>query len=322
MGSCSAIYVADALHLDGAAAAGSIALLTILTTKWETLKLSLARLVTFVLTVALGWILFLHFNSAWVAYGVYIFLIVLLCELLGWKSTISVNAVIGTHFLTAKDFSHHFVINELLLLVIGISIAIVLNLFNGNEGQKKKIIQNMRFTEQRLQMILGEMAAYLSNKNMQRDVWADIKELEQQLREFVSMAWDYQNNTFQSHPQYYIEYFEMRSQQLGVLHNLHYEMKKIRTMPVQAKVIAEYILYLTDYVIEVNVPTKQIQKLEEIFQDMKKEPLPVSREEFESRAMLYHILMDIEEFLVYKKRFVDELSKHQLERYWKKDKGF
>lgn len=37
---------------------------------------------------------------------------------------------------------------------------------------------------------------------------------------------------------------------------------------------------------------------------MKKEPLPVTREEFESRALLYHILMDLEEFLIEKKRFV------------------
>ena len=38
---------------------------------------------------------------------------------------------------------------------------------------------------------------------------------------------------------------------------------------------------------------------------MKREPLPVSRGEFESRAMLYHVLMDLEEFLFIKQHFVD-----------------
>jgi len=37
---------------------------------------------------------------------------------------------------------------------------------------------------------------------------------------------------------------------------------------------------------------------------MKEEPLPVSRTEFESRAVLYHILMDLEDFLQEKKRFI------------------
>ena len=112
----------------------------------------------------------------------------------------------------------------------------------------------------------------------------------------------------------------MRLNQLGMLHNLHYEVKKIRSMPRQAMVIADYILYMMDYVVEVNSPDEQIARLEEIFADMKKETLPESREEFEARAVLYHILMDIEEFLLFKKRFVESLDEKKLERYWKKDK--
>ena len=129
-------------------------------------------------------------------------------------------------------------------------------------------------------------------------------------------AYDYQNNTFQSHPSYYIDYFEMRLNQCHILHNLHNEMRRIRSMPRQAAVIADYILYLVEYVVERNVPQAQIEKLEGIFEVMKREPLPLSREEFESRAMLYHILMDLEEFLIFKKRFVEGLSDEQRRRYW------
>lgn len=52
----------------------------------------------------------------------------------------------------------------------------------------------------------------------------------------------------------------MRYNQCQVLHNLYYEMKKIRTVPVQAKLVAEYMLYLTDFVNEFNCPKKQIEK--------------------------------------------------------------
>ena len=93
-------------------------------------------------------------------------------------------------------------------------------------------------------------------------------------------------------------------------------MKKIRNLPRQAKLIADYILYLVEYVVERNAPQKQIEKLEGIFETMRQEPLPVSREEFESRAILYHILMDLEEFLIFKRRFVESLSDEQRRRYW------
>ena len=70
---------------------------------------------------------------------------------------------------------------------------------------------------------------------------------------------------------------------------------------------------------EINSPEKQLGRLHEIFADMKKQELPKTREEFESRSMLYHILMDMEEFLLYKKRFVHRLDKQQREIYWKNE---
>lgn len=318
MGSSAAIYLATMLQLDYATSAGSIALLTIVTTKWETVKLSVARLVTFVIVVLLGMLIFLHLSSAWMSYGIYVFFIVIICEWLGWKATISVNAVIGTHFLTTTDFSPHFILNEFYLVFIGITIALILNLFYDYRSQKSEIIKNMRYTEERLQMILGAVAAYLSGREMQIDVWEKLNEIEEQLKSYILDACDYQNNTFHSHPGYYINYFEMRMQQVEILITLHEEMAKIRTVPRQAHIIAEYIFYLIDYVVEMNVPTMQIERLRQIFADMKEEPLPVTREEFENRALLFHILLDLEEFLYMKKHFVEKLDEKQLKLYWSK----
>lgn len=91
-------------------------------------------------------------------------------------------------------------------------------------------------------------------------------------------------------------------------------------MPVQAHVVSEYLLYMKQYVVEVNIPEKQIKKLEELFEDMRRERLPRTREEFESRAILYHILMDIEDFLLTKKKFADSLDEQKLFRYWNADR--
>ena len=159
VGSSAAIYIAQTLGLENAASAGTITLLTIVTTKRETLKLSAYRLITFAVSVLLAAMTIGCLESVWIAYAVYIFAVIFICQMFGWQATISVNS-----------------------------------------------------------------------------------------------------------------------------------------------------------------PDEQIARLEEIFADMKKEPLPESREEFEARAVLYHILMDIEEFLLFKKRFAESLDEKKLERYWKKDK--
>ena len=152
---------------------------------------------------------------------------------------------------------------------------------------------------------------------MERNVWGDICKLENDISDCIKEAYEYQNNTFYSHPEYYISYFEMRKSQCQIIHNLHQEMRKMRTMPKQAKIVAEYMLYLTDYIDEHNNPEKQKQKLDDICNEIKADELPKTREEFESRAVLYHVLMDIEEFLKCKQNFIENLNEVQIKKYWK-----
>ena len=61
---------------------------------------------------------------------------------------------------------------------------------------------------------------------------------------------------------------------------------------------------MSKYVTAMNVPTEQLARLDDIFAHMKNEPLPVTRDEFENRAVLYHILMSLEDFLLVKQRYI------------------
>lgn len=317
VGSSAAIYIAELLGLQFATSAGTIALLTIVTTKWGTLQLAWQRVFTYVLSAILAYLILEVAGSGdWVGYGVYIFLTVLLAEVFDWRATVSVNAVIGAHFVTQMDFSPAFFLNELMLVVLGISIAMILNLFHNNNSRRSRIIQNMRSVEQELQTILCEMAAYLTGGARYRNVWDSLKALEARLEGCIADANEYQGNTFASHPAYYIDYFEMRMRQCVVLLSLHDEMKKMRELPVQAKVIAGYMEYLAEHVLERNVPDEQIGRLTALVDTMQEEPLPQSHAEFENRALLYHILMDLEEFLNFKKLFVEDLDEEQKKRYW------
>lgn len=319
LGSSFAIFLAHMLHLNHEISAGTITLLTIVSTKWETVKLSVYRILTMLFTIGMTWILFLHISNPWIAYGCFVFLLVVVSDLLGWGATVSVNAVIAAHFLADMDFKPSTVGNEILLVLIGIIVAVVLNLFHDNENSKKELVLHMRYVEWQMQAILGEVAGYLSNKDAKGDVWGELSELEEKLRQYVLDACDYQNNTFASHPGYYIDYFEMRMKQCSVLHNLHYEMRKIRNMPRQAQIVAGYIVYMKDFVVEVHSPEEQIRRLKMIIEGLKDVALPESWEEFESIAILYHILIDLEDFLYYKKRFVEGLDEKQRKIYWKEE---
>jgi len=304
VGSSAAIYLSELLNLNFASSAGTITLLTLMTTKWETVKLSIWRLVTFCAAILLGCVLFSHLQSQWIAFGVYVFLVTFFSDFLGWRATISVNAVVGVHLLELRDFSLAAVENELKLVLIGIGLALLLNLFHGNLSRKKELAKGMRDTETRLKSGLLELAEYLKDPdNMDTQVWLDISNLKKSIQGLVQDAYEYQENTFQDMSYYYL-YLEMRLEQCNILNNLQSELRKIRSRPVQAEVIADYMTYMAEYVAELHRPRPQLKRLRELFTDLEQGPLPADRREFESRAILYHVLMDLEDYLLIKERFL------------------
>lgn len=318
IGASGAIYLAELLELQYATSAGIIALLTLITTRWGTFRLAGQRLLTFGISATVCWVVFQLAPSIWVGYGIFLFVMVLVTEWIGWKSTLSTSAVIGSHFLVAQDFSIWFIANEFLLIVIGITIAVLLNLFHINSAHEDGLIRRMRSVEKRMKDVLVELAGYLLRNKTGENVWEDLEELERTLEDSIELAYEYHHNTFNSYQDYYASYFEMRMRQCNALRNLHAEMQRIRQVPKRANIIAEYILDIVPYVEEMNHPSRQLEELKLLLEQFRKEQLPTTQEEFESRAELYHILMDLEEFILYKKEFVDEIDETQFRIYWKK----
>lgn len=313
IGSSFAMFIAMCMNLEFATSAGIIALLTILTTKLETLRLSLYRIITYFFTVLLSWIVFQHISSVWVAYGVFIFVVVLVSELVGWRATISVNAVIGTHFLSTLNFTFAFVINELLIVLIGISIAIVINFFNRNSYSENRLAHNMEYVELKIRDLLEIMGQYLAGEIEKYDAKDEIKDLEEHIEHFIEQACEYNNNTFRKDGDYYEHYFQMRMMQVAILHNLNYEMKRMQMLPQEAAIVAEYIAELRVHILELNNPRQQIEDLKSIINQILDEDLPQTKEELRGKVKIYHLLMDLEEFLVHKMRFVE--SVYHSDRY-------
>lgn len=305
VGSCVAIAAAEVCHLQYAASAGIITLLTVQDTRRDTIRLAAERFFSFLLSVLLIFVCFRYIGRlGWVNYGVYIFLMVHVCYFFGWQNTISVNAVMGTHYLMTPDYSVNFAANELVLIMIGTSLALAMNW--RMPSNLKVLREDIRKVEDDMQQVLLELAGYLGGNLQGEHIWIDLDRLEEWIHEGLERAHEHAHNTLSEEDRYYIEYMEMRLQQCTLLQALRYRVWRIQEMPSQARIISAYLKYLAKYVHEKNIPDRQREELQEIFDRMKLQPLPEEREEFESRAILYHVLLDLEDFLLAKQRFADQ----------------
>jgi len=239
VGSCMAVAVAKFFELPYATSAGIVTLLTVQNTRRDTIRLAAERLLSFLLSVLLVFVCFRYIGKLeWVNYGVYIFLMVHVCYFFGWENTISVNAVMGTHYLLTPDYSLNFAASELAVIAIGTALAL---LMNWHMPSNLKILrEDIRKAEDDMQQVLQELACYLEGKLDGAHIWLDLDQLEQSIHRGLDRAHEHAHNTLSEEDHYYIEYMEMRLQQCALLQAIRHRVWKIDWMPEQAKIISDY----------------------------------------------------------------------------------
>jgi uncharacterized membrane protein YgaE (UPF0421/DUF939 family) len=108
----------------------------------------------------------------------------------------------------------------------------------------------------------------------------------------------------------------MRKLQVEVLNNIRENITLIPVVLRQSLPIAEFIEHTAASFHELNNALGLLSEIEILNQYYKDEKLPVTREEFEYRAILFQILKEMEYFLLLKRNFVFELEKKNMRSYW------
>ena len=128
-GSVAAVLLAAALQLQFAYAAGIITLLTIQDTKKETVRITVKRMIIFVIMTILSAVIFpLAGYHVW-AFGIVLIPYLFSCMALDMKEAIAPIAVLCTHYVSAKSCSPSMILNEFLILMIGAGIGTLWNLY-------------------------------------------------------------------------------------------------------------------------------------------------------------------------------------------------
>ena len=314
VGTAVSIFLADALGLSYGTSAGIITLLTIQDTSKETISISVKRVFAFLLATALSYAIFHMIGYYAFAYGIFLFLFIACCKPLRLSAAVSTNAVLATHYLLAKGMSFTIISNEAFLLIIGAGIGTLLNLYM--PGKVKEIRTTQHILEEDLKTVLSRMSEYIKKEDKSDYTGNCFNKLSADLSDGKKLAFAYMNNTFFQESKYFIEYMNMREQQCTVLKDIYKKIMSIRTVPAQTEQISSFIYEISASFGESNNAKELLDSLAGLLDRMKGSSLPASREEFENRAILYSILMDLEYFLLLKKEFADSLTEEQIRRYW------
>lgn len=317
LGAGLSIALALAIGLDYSASAGVITLLSIQDTKKETIRVVVLRLCSFCMALVLSAVCFSLLGYGAPAIGVFLLLFSGACLALGMQEGIAVNTVLMTHFMTDRSMSVSNVGNELAILVIGAGMGVILNLYIPGKG--KQIRMGQRAVEDRMKGILNDMAGLLfaSPGLIPGNLVHSLEELDRELKQGEKHAYEEMENKLLSETSYYLHYMNMRRVQAAVLGRIGKNIHHLKGLPAQSDQIARLIKQITASFHEYNNALDLLRQLQEVKDSIRRQALPDTREEFENRAVLYQILLELELFLEIKKNFVEELTEEEIKKFWK-----
>ena len=305
-GSVAAVLIAATAGLDFAYAAGIITLLTIQDTKKETVRIAVKRAIIFAIMTALSALIFpLAGYHVW-AFGLVLIPYLFCCMALDMKEAVAPIAVLCTHYISAKSCGLPMIWNELLILFIGAGVGIVLNLFMPDATMTLKKYQ--KTVDDKIINILKRMAVYIARDDRSDYTGSCFDELDGMLADLKKESLYYMNNHFLGENDYYYEYMQMRARQCNILKRVYSDIIRLTTAPEQVKALADFINKTADEFNENNDVQELLTDIEALRNDYTRQELPKSREEFENRAMLYHILEDMQVFLEIKRDFAGRLE--------------
>lgn len=296
------IALAAELKLPNSATAGLITILSIRNTKRETVKSAVNRALAYVCALLIAGCSFSLLDFTLWGFACCLFLFSMVCIFLGWGECLSVNAVLMSHFLLAGNMKAELLWSETLLLIIGSALGILVNLHLHKKGAEfDRLAEEV---DNQIKGILHRMSEWLPKEDKSKYTSDCFAKLEAALEEARKCAAENYNNTFRSEDSFELDYITMRERQSIILKEIYKNIVRIQYLPKQANQVAAILDEIEQAYHRENTVEGLLKKLDGLFLEMEKEPLPVNRQEFEARAILFYILMQIKNLLEVKREFV------------------
>jgi uncharacterized membrane protein YgaE (UPF0421/DUF939 family) len=300
IGTTASISLAQYFGLHNFVSAGIITLLCIQVTKKKSLQTAWARFAACMVAIVFSFIFFKGIAYHPVSIGLLLLFFIPATVRLKITEGIATSSVIILHFYAAKQFTVQIVINEVLLVVIGIGVALIVNMYM--PSIEKKLKEYQRIIEDLFRIILKEVVKYLRTNESSWDgkelmLAADI------LQEAKIAALHNLQNHFLRNETGYYHYFRMREKQFEIIERVLPLVTSLTYTVEQRKVVADFIDELSDAIHPGNTADRFLQKLHDMKKQFEAMELPKTREEFEERAALLHLVKELEQYLIIKSQF-------------------
>lgn len=293
------VIICKLLGLDNYASSAILVVLCIKHTKMHSVQAILSRLVSCLLILFLGSAIFSLLGQHAFVLGLIVLLFIPLTVVLNVQEGVITSCVILLHVFNAKAINGHLILNEIMLLIVGLGIAFLMNLMM--PSLDKKLNHFKQDIENQITEIFNIFSQTCSMHNDHLNIKFDSLLLN--IKKAKSLAFRDVKNHFVRNENSFYHYFDMREEQVELLKRMTSLLEKINTDDPILEKISQLMYEIGSNVNSNDYTALRLHSLYEIRLSLDDLPLPTTHKTLNSRAHIIQILNELEEYLNIKSQF-------------------
>lgn len=300
IGTPISITLAQLVGLTNFVSAGILTMLCIKPSRKRSLKDAWERFSACVLAMIFSFVIFELVGYHPISIFILLTLFIPMTVLFKVTTGITTSSVITLNLYSSASITGPLLVDQLMLITIGIGIGLLLNLYM--PSLDKKLKTNQQKLEENFSRILYEFSLYIRDKDTH---WKgeEITATEDILNKAaIIVERDRENHLLRSDHTYY-DYFQMRRRQFELLKQMLPLVTHLPNTDHISNRIADFFEKLSNSVHPGNTAVLFLEELSELRREFHDEDLPTNQEEFETRANLFQLLHEVEEYLIIKNKF-------------------
>ncbi|MDU5105474.1 MULTISPECIES: aromatic acid exporter family protein [unclassified Clostridium] len=297
-----ALAIANELNLQFSTVAAVIAILSIQDTRKKALIVGKNRIIACTVAIFLSVIIYKYIGQNPITFALFLIIFIPFTSKINISEGMVPAVVLSTHILVTDEISLYLIVNELLIMIIGVGIASIANLYMPSLNQEFE--KDKEYIEKSYKIILSKMSKSLLTYTVDRDEEILIRDIENRLNESLDRAYKIYNNNFSEANYYYVDYMNMRKNQFEIIKKLRSHFEKFYMSFEQTHMISKFTKNVSEQIKDRNDCKELLEELNLLKLGFKEMALPKTREEFENRAQLLQFLNDMEDLLIMKRNFI------------------
>lgn len=293
------VIICKLLGLDNYASSAILVVLCIKHTKMHSVQAILSRLVSCLLILFLGSAIFSLLGQHAFVLGLIVLLFIPLTVVLNVQEGVITSCVILLHVFNAKAINGHLILNEIILLIVGLGIAFLMNLMM--PSLDKKLNHFKQDIENQITEIFNIFSQACSMHNDHLNIKFDSLLLN--IKKAKSLAFRDVKNHFVRNENSFYHYFDMREEQVELLKRMTSLLERINTDDPILEKISQLMYEIGSNVNSNDYTALRLHSLYEIRLSLDDLPLPTTHKTLNSRAHIIQILNELEEYLNIKSQF-------------------